>query len=153
MIRTKKTNKKKLRGNLSTISSWSRVPRWAWPREESGQHLLTQEEPLQCHSRRGRWVGGSWTNHTAAASQPQCCCCLIQSQGKVLHSPSPSSSSLQETPHKSLQSVPSSPGQGGEGLAGMRRRCQQACPSYLVEEVIGWRLLGSSPALHHLHSL
>lgn len=42
---------------------------------------------------------------------------------------------------------------GGEGLVGMRRQGQQDCPSYLVEEVRGRSLLGSSPALHHLDDL
>lgn len=133
--------------NFSTSSGWSRVPKWAWPRareRESGQHLLTQEETLQCHS--GGVGGCSWTNHTAAAVQSQSsrCLCFVQSQSRV------------PPPHPRPRKHPTSlcsqchrlpDGDGGGG------RSQQECPSYLVEEVSGRRLLHHSPALHHLDGL
>lgn len=131
--------------NFSTSSGWSRVPRWAWPRaRESGQHLLTQEETLQCHSRGWGWGGCSWTNHTAAAVQSQSsrCLCFVQSQSRV---PPP-----HPRPRKHPTSLCSQCHRLRDGDGG---RSQQECPSYLVEEVSGRRLLHHSPALHHLDGL
>lgn len=115
----RKEKKRKDFWNFSTSSGWSRVPRWAWPREEREREWSTPSntrgDSTVSQEGAGSWGGVgrcSWTNHTAAAVQSQSsrCLCLVQSQSRV-----PPPPPAKETSHKSLQSVPSSPGRGWGG--------------------------------------